>query len=98
MIADANVQRLQNELRRIASVGGAQLGMDREQDQQARARMALEQQIRDDAYSSAQQAASPQMQARMAEAELTRAQERRRSAEADSRVTFEERAALNDAT
>ena len=98
MIADANVQRLQNERRRIASVGGAQLGMDREQDQQARARMALEQQIRDDAYSSAQQAASPQMQARMAEAELTRAQERRRSAEADSRVTFEERAALNDAT
>lgn len=98
MIADANVQRLEIERRRIANVGGAQLGMDREQDQQARARMALEKQIRDDAYSSAQQAASPQMQARMADAELSRAQERRKRAEADSKVTFEERSALNDAT
>jgi hypothetical protein len=95
MIADANVQRLETERRRM---GGAQLGMDREQDQQARARMALEQQIRDDAYSSAQQAASPQMQARMADAELSRAQERRKRAESDSKVTFEERSALNDAT
>jgi colicin import membrane protein len=74
------------------------LGLEREQEQQARERMMLEKQIRDDAFASAQSAADPQMQVRMAETERRRSQARLKRAEEASKVNPEERAALDQAT
>ena len=103
-IAQTDVMGLQAQRARIAanvdSTGRSRgpLGLGREQDQKARERMDLEKQIRDDAYASAQGAADPVMQAKMARAELRRAEERSKKAEEASKVNPEERAALEDAT
>jgi hypothetical protein len=95
IMADANVGRLQMERDRIA---GTKSGMDKQQDARARRRMELEKQIKEDAYASAQSAANPKAQEAMASADYGRAKKRRAKADEDSKVTFAERQALNDAT
>jgi len=94
--AQGQVDMLRARRAAVEAQGG--LGVDRAQDQQARERMSLEKQIRDEAFASAQAAADPQMQARMANAERRRSQERLKTAEAASRVNPKERADLDQAT
>lgn len=95
-ISEVDLSNLRMARARIANKGG--LGMGSEQYQQASERMSMERQIREDAYASAQAAASPQAAAKMAAAQRASAEARLKKAEAAAKVNPQEREALDQAT